>query len=163
MFIGVSRSLVCRKECWQLKKGLRESAVAGVNTTFDNIHNDHWHHGTILVIMTSGQIEFTLVLNTRMLTTSENIVINWNEVIEFLIWMNKNEWKCDLAFHQDEVLCEQKCQMVHHNPSNFLDAESDDEGQTVSLARGQQVMRLGPLRYKAAMAMGYCCILSSFY
>ena len=77
--------------------------------------------------------------------------------------MNKIEWKCDLAFQQNEVLCEQKCQMVHHNPSNFLAAESHDGGQTVSLARGQQVMRLGPLRYKDAMAMGYCCILSSFY
>ena len=52
--------------------------------------------------------------------------------------------------------------MVLHNPSNFLAAESHDGGQTVSPARGQQVMRLGPLIYKTAMAMGYCCILSSF-
>ena len=37
--------------------------------------------GTIVVIMTSGQIELTLVLNSRMLTTSENIVMNLYEVL----------------------------------------------------------------------------------
>ena len=56
--------------------------------------------------------------------------------------------------------------MVHNFPANFLNPESHDGGKTVSLARRQQVlhlMRLGPLTHNILMAMGYCCILSSFY